>query len=797
MIRVEELPLPLHIILMKGDDYMVDLFTLHSRLINNDPTVVQEIYQKKPEIQQIALDLISSFKDQGYTNSMDYTLDLLMKICNIFYNYFDSTTLIDDGIYDMLMIIYRQRMPKTYQVGSEPVNIDFTGMIQPDEEVDNFYCPLSFIDFANGETLDNWLFKDDLLVSPPFNPAFFDDHVDRSKFPVNDKHSLVVPHKYSKLVGTLDKCKFTLVSEAAAAGVLDDPTIKVFERDFLADQVSKGIVNPNHIELLLELKMDGMSVEAEVTDKIISARSRGDTGLDLADDLTTVFKDYQFPYAVPVSDVFGMKFECIITKTNLDRLAQYRGRSYKNARNAIIGLIKSKDAYAFRDLVTLVPLETSLDVDPITEVKFMNKYYTKDVYLPYAYVSGDYQSVLYQVYRFVKEAEAMRPIANYLYDGIVVHHIDPNIKARLGRENSVNKYSMAIKFNPLKKQTIFRGYTYTVGQDGRITPMAHYDPVEFLGTIHSKSSAHSYGRFKELRLAVGDKIEVTYVNDVMPYVTKPYAGAFSGEFEGNNPPEVFPTTCPCCGTPLIFSEGGGGDSAICPNLNCPDRKISRLVNMLDKLSIKGFAESSIRKLGISTFSEFLNIKQDHAVNTLGFANGTKLIQTIQQFLATPIPDYRLIGSLGFTGIAAGTWKKILSAMSFQELMRDDDAVLIEKLKSFKGIGSATAETIVNERPMFLNDMNFIIHLPNTQYTYGQHLKTIRWTGCRDEALESQLEQMGYDASSKLSVTKTTNMLIVPYVGFQSTKMNKCGPNTLIVPIDELKSNMEYYLSLVK
>ena len=41
---------------------------------------------------------------------------------------------------------------------------------------------------------------------------------------------------------------------------------------------------------------------------------------------------------MPTDINFGIKFEAVITKLDLDRMAQRRGKSYKNCRNAIIGL---------------------------------------------------------------------------------------------------------------------------------------------------------------------------------------------------------------------------------------------------------------------------------------------------------------------------------------------------------------------------------------------------------------------------------------------------------------------------
>ena len=205
-------------------------------------------------------------------------------------------------------------------------------------------------------------------------------------------------------------------------------------------------------ELIAELKYDGISVEADVTDKILSARSRGDVDNDVAADLSPILAGYKFPFAPPVPDneAFGMKFEAIITYMNLDRLAYLRNKSYKNSRNGIIGLFGSSDAYDYRDLITLVPLATSIEgIDRVAEIEFLNKYYNSGEYLRYSILKGTYNEILFQVYKFVKEAETIRNIMPFMYDGVVISYRDPKIIAALGRENSINKYSVAIKFNPL------------------------------------------------------------------------------------------------------------------------------------------------------------------------------------------------------------------------------------------------------------------------------------------------------------------------------------------------------------
>lgn len=716
---------------------------------------------------------------------------IILNICNIVYNNTDAMCPLEDGVYDTLLELYKMHDPNNYQVGGEVVRINNEGREVPVmEEVQPIWAPITAVDpkVADG------LFYENLVATPPLDFRLFDRQIDRNDYEKNTRETKSVPHKYPKLVGTLDKCKFVLMREAIEAGVADDPAVKVFERDFLGKHLMEGVINRyQEITLLLELKYDGMSVEADVTDHIISARSRGDTNADRAEDLTPVLKGYPFYNCNPIPDEesFGMKFEAIITKANLEKMARLKGKPYKNGRNGIVGLMKSIDAYAYRDLITLVPLETSLDIGPITEVEFMNKYYNSGVYLKYAVVKGNYEQVLFQVYQFVKEAQAIRDIMPFMYDGVVVHYVDPAIRQRLGRVNSVNKYSIAIKFTPTTKEAIFLGYSFTIGQNGDITPMIHYTPVEFFGTIHTKSSGHSLQRFNELDLSVGEVINVTYVNDVMPYVSKPYQAI---EYIKPSTAKIqFPTVCPCCGSPLVISESGR--TARCPNTECPERVISRLTNMVDKLNIKGFSEAALRAMNVTSFRDFISINRDRAVNALGEVNGDKFMTLLQEFLTTPIYDYRIVGSLGFTGIAIETWKKIFSNITLDDLLNKSPSYLYDLLIRIKGVGTNIATIITTERSAFYNDLVTIYHMPNLVSSYNMKpAKSIRFTGCRDADLEKYLVSRGYDCNSKASVTKTTNILLVPEIGFNSEKTRKAGDATQIIQIDEFKKNIDYYLS---
>lgn len=759
--------------------YMGDASCLTREVIYNINQIVMSLINKEP-LTKIEQDIVND----------------ILHISNIIYNNTDRSILVlDDGIYDLLLVKYKRYNPN-FQVGAEPIsfNTTFGDVAKCDNQNNNIHSINPFVK-VNINRNDMWYYDDIMRGNDHFHSKEF---IDQNKGISNiSKRLRSTTHKYPQLVGTLDKVKFVLDSEAIEKGVYNESNVQIFERDFLAKHVREGIINPNYIELVLELKYDGVSVEAEVTDSVISARTRGDTGMDKASDLTPILGDYQFPKAKGYNITpFGMKFEAIIDNYLLQIASEELGKKYVNPRNAIIGLFGRADSAKFAKYITLVPLATSHNnMNRVEEIEFMNKYYSTGEKLRYTVIRGDYNSVLYEVRRFTEEAERMRDVLPFAYDGIVVSYLDPRIREILGRKNSVNQYSVAIKFPTKKKLTRARSITYSVGSNGVITPKIWYDPVEFFGAIQTKTTLHSYDGFMKQGIKPGDVIQAEFVNDVMTYITKVNV---EENFYNPNPPFKFITNCPECGQPLVVSESG--KSVTCNNIDCPGRVRARMTNMIAKLGFKGFSEESIKALGVKSFYEFINISEDRAM-ILGEVNGQNLLVAINQFLTTPIADYTVVGSLGFNGIAITTWKVILQKVSLNEIITMDDLGLNNKLLQHKGIGTKTANVICRERHYFMKDLLFIYNnMSNVLFTKGnndvyiQTRKVIRFSGIRDPELMMKVNSMGHDCSEG-SVTKQTNILLVPYVGYSSGNVSKADKyGVKIIPIDEFKLNMTSYLN---
>lgn len=719
-------------------------------------------------VSNLAVELINKL---NWDNDEQETVDLILRISNIMYNDTSAVVLpLDDGVYDQLLQIYKGYNPN-YLIGAEP--IVFNEMHQNEFEDQKIMYHLIQDDVMDSKLYTRDIWKQSTPILSKDRPRLMYTLVQ----PPLTKRLINTQHKYPELVGTLDKCKIVLNNDAIENGVFDKPSVQVFERDFIHMCLDKGIITPTEKFIMIgELKYDGISVEAEVCgDTIVYAVSRGDTVENIATDLTPILKNYKFYNAtgkVPTDIKFGIKFEAVITKRNLERLGELRGKSYKNGRNAIIGLFGSSDAYRFVDYITLIPLSTSLEFnDRFAELEFLNKFYNCGEYNRFCSFYGDYQEILFQVKQFTESAEIVRSILPYMIDGVVISFFDQQKIAALGRQNSVNKYQMAIKFNPRNVRTIFLGYTYSVGKSGDIIPMVHFKPAEFIGTIHTKQTVHSYQRFKELNLVKGQEIDVDYVNDVISYITKPDTD-YNRRLEATQKPEEFITTCPYCGSQIEISESG--KSAKCPNINCHERKIMRMVDMIDKLGFKDFSEETVRALDLTEFSRLVIVYDfREIVDKLGPVTADKFILYQHNLIDTPIPDYKIMAALCFESMAEEKWKIVLKSYTIYELFKMNPEALYNNLTQISGVGPKMVNSIVDGFNNYAVDVEFILNWITVIDTKGQEAKPkVALTGFRDPAFVNLLNQYGFDCSDKYTVTKDLAALITTDINSTSSKMAK-------------------------
>jgi hypothetical protein len=159
-----------------------------------------------------------------------------------------------------------------------------------------------------------------------------------------------------------------------------------------------------------------------------------------------------------------------------------------------------------------------------------------------------------------------------------------------------------------------------------------------------------------------------------------------------------------------------------------------------------------------------------------------------------------MGSLGFSGIASKKWKTVLQKITLKELygnfksrnFKDFQVFVYSVIKQ-----EATANVIATEFGFFERDIEEILSWNNLIDSFGSESSSklqIRFTGCRNKQLSELLLNNGYDADDSSSVTKKTNILLVPYEGFRSNKTDKVSDTCRIIPIDRFITNMNEILN---
>ena len=407
------------------DDLMF-LQMMFDHLLQGDASVIISDNTKK--LNEIGLRIYYNSQNQPLVQNEQEELKILLMICNILYNRTDLSILpIDDGFYDLLNELYKNYNPN-FQVGSAVVTFKQNMEINSPTKQE-VIRPVVFIDNSRSRNeIENIVYDTIMRVDKPIMNRY-----DFSTIPVEFDQSYIskrmhnTEHNHPDLVGTLDKAKFICNKDAIDAGVFNYANVKVLERDFFQDHINKGIISPHQqLSVIAELKYDGISVEADCNFEVVSARTRGDTGIGVASDISPILKGYIFKQARCMigEKPIGVKFEAIMTKSNLSIFNQLRGKNYSNCRTAIQGLFGASDGYKFRDLITLIPLALDRNDIPsisnrIEEVEFLNRVFVSNGEpLRYCIFTGTLSEILYQIKVFCNEALFARDFLDFMYDGV-------------------------------------------------------------------------------------------------------------------------------------------------------------------------------------------------------------------------------------------------------------------------------------------------------------------------------------------------------------------------------------------
>ena len=268
--------------------------------------------------------------------------------------------------------------------------------------------------------------------------------------------------------------------------------------------------------------------------------------------------------------------------------------------------------------------------------------------------------------------------------------------------------------------TTLRAIEVQVGNNGRLTPRAHLDPVEVGGVTVRHTTLHNADHVAALGLRIGDRVFVHRAGDVIPQISS-VANAAKGKaakgwadgipeslFEESDESKLragvftdwreefaMPTHCPSCGTEVLAE----GKYFRCPNLyRCRPQVVGRTIQLVGRgaFEIEGIGEKQIAQLVDANLLETpadLFFLRDHEAELLklerwGEKSVSNLLAEIDE--KRKLPFSRFLAALSIPEVGPATAK--LLATSFEDLA-ELAAADLEALQHIHGIGPEMAEEI--------------------------------------------------------------------------------------------------------
>ena len=128
------------------------------------------------------------------------------------------------------------------------------------------------------------------------------------------------------------------------------------------------------------------------------------------------------------------------------------------------------------------------------------------------------------------------------------------------------------------------------GQNRKLTPLAHLEPVDFYGVTVKKATLNNLSDIQRKDVAIGCDVWIRRSNDVIPEIM-----GRAGEPNPDEKPIEKPEYCPACGSRLLER----GAHLFCMNRDsCRPQAVARLVHFAGReaMDIDGFSEKTAGQL---------------------------------------------------------------------------------------------------------------------------------------------------------------------------------------------------------
>ncbi|MCD7779146.1 MAG: NAD-dependent DNA ligase LigA [Candidatus Gastranaerophilales bacterium] len=461
------------------------------------------------------------------------------------------------------------------------------------------------------------------------------------------------------------------------------------------ERVKKEYINEPELELVTELKIDGLSCALSYENGILSLGATRGNGI-IGENITENIKEIKsIPQKLSKPINIEVRGEVYMPVSSFERLNEENIengiKEFANPRNAAAGSLRQLDAKITgrRDLhffayTAILTGENSLFKTHEQALKLLGEL-GFEVNPNYKLVKG-----INDVIKLCGYWENERFNLNYATDGMVIKINDISKQNELGFTSRAPKWATAFKFPPEEVWTKLNNIELSVGKTGAVTPIAELEPVQLAGSTVKRASLHNFDEIQRLQINIGNRVLIKKAAEIIPKVIRKQENEDFGVYKT-------PDKCPDCHTPLVKPEGEV--ALYCPNsLKCPSQIKGRIEYWASKeaMDIDGIGSSIVEKLYekglINDFADLYKLSIDDfmTIDLIKEKSADNLYNAVQNSKKPSMTKFLTALSIKLIGKETAD----LIANEFPSL-NDIKNAKIEDLVKIDGIGEKAAKSIVD------------------------------------------------------------------------------------------------------
>lgn len=534
------------------------------------------------------------------------------------------------------------------------------------------------------------------------------------------------------------------------------------------------------LQYYVEYKFDGLTLNLTYRDgKLVQAATRGngEVGEAILPQARTV---RTVPLSIPYKGLLEVQGECIMRLSVLAEYNKTAKEPLKNARNAAAGALRNQDpaVTASRKLDAFFYQIGTIENPPYDSQPAMLQF-LRDNGFPVSPYLGEPKNGE-ELIACVRHIEEVRDTLDFLIDGVVIKVGDFALREQMGFTDKFPRWAVAYKFKAEESVTILTKVTWELGRTGKLTPLAHLEPVDFYGVTVRKATLNNWGDIQRKQVAIGAPVWIRRSNDVIPEIM-----GRVGEPGPDERPIEKPTHCPACGHEL---EERGAHLFCMNRVSCRPQAVARLSHFASRnaMDIEGFSEKTAGQvydqMNVRDPADLYSLTMDQALALEGFKEkkAGNLLAALEKSKDCSLDAF--LFALGIPNVGRKTARDLAAAFGTLEML---EKATEEELVAIPDVGDIVAQSIT-EFFSFPENMEMIdrllkagVHPREAQQQTGGVLDglTIVVTGTlptlsRNEA-EELIRRHGGKAASSVS-KKTAFIVAGEAAGSKLTKAQQLG-----------------------